>query len=196
MDDLRVVLRDCTPRSLVMVDELGKGTSSRDGAAIAGALLEHLDRAKVSGIFATHLHEILELPLDLKRVQKKRMGLEMTPTGEVTWTYLLEDGECLDSLALETARRYGLPSSLISRAEQLSHSFDVICRPFQTLSSKRGDEHIDVSVEVRVSEENLDSAVKAASMCYKLEGCLFKCHIYHRICFILNFYHYVLSPPP
>jgi hypothetical protein len=76
MDDVRILLRDCTNRSIVMLDEIGKGTSARDGAALAGALLEHLDHIGVSGVFATHLHELFRLPLKLSSgVQKKRMGI-------------------------------------------------------------------------------------------------------------------------
>ena len=63
MDDMRVVLRDSTTRSLVMIDELGRGTS-KDGSALASAILESLDTTYVNGIFATHLHEVTMLPLD------------------------------------------------------------------------------------------------------------------------------------
>jgi DNA mismatch repair ATPase MutS len=174
MDDLRVVLRDCTPRSLVMIDELGKGTSSRDGAAIAGALLEYLDKTNASGIFATHLHEILELPLKLKGVQRKKMGMKMSVSGLVTWTYLLEDGECLDSLALETARRYGLPSALISRAEELSTSFDLLCRPSRSAVLSNYDSQKGLYSEPGKIDKNIDSVVKAASRRYKLEGNQFR----------------------
>ena len=58
---MRALLRDATSNSLVMVDELGRGTSSRDGAAVAGALLESLDELHAAGIFATHLHDLLQL---------------------------------------------------------------------------------------------------------------------------------------
>ena len=129
MDDLRVVLRDCTPRSLVMVDELGRGTSSRDGAAIAGALLEHLDSIGTSGIFSTHLHELFKLPLEVNNVKKKKMGILAQEGGMVRWTYKLEDGECEDSMALLTAKHFGLPNSLLRRAETLSYAFDEIYRP-------------------------------------------------------------------
>jgi hypothetical protein len=75
-DEVRALLRDATSDSLVMVDELGRGTSSRDGAAVAGALLEALDDRRAAGIFATHLHELLELPLQLSpRVSRRRMGV-------------------------------------------------------------------------------------------------------------------------
>jgi DNA mismatch repair ATPase MutS len=82
MDDMRVVLRDCTSRSLVMIDELGKGTSARDGSALAGALLEHLDNKAVYGIFATHLHELFLLPLNLHHVVNKKMGFLEDQTGK------------------------------------------------------------------------------------------------------------------
>jgi len=141
-----------------MVDELGRGTSSRDGAALAGALLEALDQAGVGGIFSTHLHELLDLPLHLSpRVSQRRMGVKWVPSTssahpsssdsfgssrsdssssahegmlfEPEWTYRLEHGTCRDSLALHTGRRCGLGDAVVARAAQLSASFDVLCRP-------------------------------------------------------------------
>ena len=57
----------------------GKGTSARDGSALAGALLEELDARGTSGVFATHLHEVFELPLLLPRTTEKRMRFERDP---------------------------------------------------------------------------------------------------------------------
>jgi hypothetical protein len=85
MDDMRVIMRDCTDRSLVMIDELGKGTSAKDGAALAGALLEYLDKKCVYGVFATHLHELFLLPLDLKHVIDKKMGFTIRPDDSKFW---------------------------------------------------------------------------------------------------------------
>lgn len=106
MDDVRVLLRDCTPNSLVLLDEIGKGTSARDGAALSGALLEALDAIPVTAVFATHLHELFDLPLATRHLQWKRMGMEEEEggSGELRWTYTLEDGRCADSMALHTAR--------------------------------------------------------------------------------------------
>lgn len=151
MDDVRVMLRDCTKKSLVMLDEIGKGTSARDGAALSGALLETLDRIPVSAIFATHLHEMFDLPLHTTRVSYKRMGMKSqgaenatSPTGGKMWTYVLEDGKCTDSMAMTTARAYGIPLEIIERAEELGHIFDQVCR--------------------RGSEELVDDSVAPASM--------------------------------
>lgn len=147
MDDMRVLLRDCSARSLVMVDELGKGTSARDGSALAGALLEELDVRGCSGIFATHLHEVFELPLSLSRVSYKRMGIEQGHgPDDKQWTYKLEDGKCTDSLALHTARQYSIPSSIIKRAEQLASDFDATCRGRSTqqpISTRRPDNQVE-----------------------------------------------------
>ena len=138
MDDMHVVLRDSTSHSLVMVDEIGRGTSSRDGASLAGAILEALSDIGVTGIFSTHLHEVLKLPLQLPRLQLKQMGFEIdkskdrhskteinnNTTQAIKWTYLLQDGICTDSMGLETARVYGLPTNVIRRAAELSGVFD------------------------------------------------------------------------
>jgi DNA mismatch repair ATPase MutS len=61
----------------------GKGTSAKDGSALSGALLEHLDQRRISGIFSTHLHELFRLPLRLKSVTDKKMGFAVDDTGEL-----------------------------------------------------------------------------------------------------------------
>ena len=81
----------------------------------------------VHGIFATHLHEIFQLPLRLNTVRYKRMGLKLDGTSAL-WTYTLEDGFCDDSRALETARAYQLPSGIVERAAELIDIFPNICR--------------------------------------------------------------------
>ena len=121
MGDIAALMRCCGPKSLVFVDELGRGTSPKDGTRLAGAVLEAMAKAGMTGIFATHLHDILELPLEAKdRIFTKRMAIEQTPDGSCEWTYRLEDGVCTDSLALVTAARFGLPDDIIQRAEELA----------------------------------------------------------------------------
>lgn len=120
MGDIAALLRSCGGKSLVFVDELGRGTSPRDGTRLAGAVLEAMTMSGMSGIFATHLHDVLDLPLRSKgRIVKKRMGVHKCHLDGHQWTYRLEDGVCTDSLALLTAARFGLPESVIQRAEAL-----------------------------------------------------------------------------
>ena len=159
----------------------GRGTSSRDGAAVAGALLEELDQRGVTGIFATHLHELLELPLDLSSdVVYRRMGVRWVPapveaevaapdtdaeaeapvaalTSVPDWTYELEDGVCTDSLALHTGRRFGMSRKMLSRAAELASHFDVLCRP--TRSSTQPNAEADVLADrAREDSEALGSS--------------------------------------
>jgi hypothetical protein len=120
MGDIAALMRCCGPRSFVFVDELGRGTSPKDGTRLAGAVLEAMAKAGMSGIFATHLHDMLQLPLEAKeRISTKRMAIERDEDN-YDWTYQLEDGVCTDSLALVTAAQFGLPEEIIRRAEELA----------------------------------------------------------------------------
>jgi hypothetical protein len=123
MGDVSALLRCCGSKSLVFVDELGRGTSPRDGTRLAGAVLEEMARVGMSGIFATHLHDILSLPLQsIDRIQTKRMAIhEHDAAGNdltrYSWTYRIEDGVCTDSMALLTAARFGIPHKVLERAQ-------------------------------------------------------------------------------
>jgi DNA mismatch repair ATPase MutS len=106
---------------------VGKGTSSRDGCGIAGALLEKLDEKQISGIFSTHLHELFKISLNFKHVTYKKMGIDINNiTNELKWSYLLEDGKCTNSMALSTAKDYGIPNEVLERASELIDEFDYI----------------------------------------------------------------------
>mmetsp|Transcript_8180 Transcript_8180/g.15395 ORF Transcript_8180/g.15395 Transcript_8180/m.15395 type:complete len:1426 (-) Transcript_8180:2488-6765(-) len=122
MGDIAALLRACGEKSLVFVDELGRGTSPEDGTSLAGAVLEAMSDAKMNGFFATHLHSILSLPLKegaSKNIAYKRMEV-IEEDDDFRWTYKLEDGICKDSKALKTASQFGIPDSIILRAENFS----------------------------------------------------------------------------
>lgn len=141
MGDIAALLRCCGQKSLVFVDELGRGTAPSDGTRLAGAVLEAMAKAGMSGFFATHLHGILNLPLEEgDRIVKKQMAIqdkeykegdEINDTGLILasdtlgrhhyqWTYRFTDGVCTDSMALVTAAQFGLPEEVLARAEALS----------------------------------------------------------------------------
>lgn len=153
----------------------GKGTSSRDGASIAvsisyityllgvslslltiqGAILEYLDSRGINGIFATHLHEIFQLPLNLKRVVQKRMGFRENDEGQPQWTYKLLDGRCTDSMALQTAQRFGVPFEILTRAKDLALRFDEECRGIR--KQLQPHSHPKVLSEETILEEHQSS---------------------------------------
>lgn len=119
-----------TERSLVFLDELGRGTDVFAGSALAGAILERFDAVGCSGIFSTHLHPVLDLPLRTERVRRCQMEIEsaIDQDGNAIRrpTMRMIDGESRESLAFETARRYQIDEEVVKRAEALLQfvSFD------------------------------------------------------------------------
>ena len=124
MTDVAALIRTCGSKSLVFVDELGRGTSPIDGTSLAAAVLESMADSGMSGIFATHLHGMIDLPFTStaeSRIKKKRMAIhDDSAHSLIEWTYKLEDGICTDSLALITAERFGIPDNILSRATEFS----------------------------------------------------------------------------
>ena len=123
MSDVRDLLAVATSRSLVMVDELGKGTSSSEGAALSAAILEHFGRIGCVGIFASHLFELFELPMKATNLDLLTMEvvIESDEHGRrrVEWTYRLKAGQADSSLALDAARHFDVPDSILDRAHEL-----------------------------------------------------------------------------
>jgi len=124
MMDARTILRDATPCSLVLIDELGRGTEPDAGCALGASVLESLDEIGTHGIFSTHLHRMLDLPLKLERTQKMCMEIEQEPSivaGEMklkpTWRMI--QGECRESLAFEVAQSEGVPLDVVERSKEL-----------------------------------------------------------------------------
>ncbi|CAI9118019.1 OLC1v1019520C1 [Oldenlandia corymbosa var. corymbosa] len=118
MSELRSIVAGATSKSLVLIDEICRGTETAKGTCIAGSIVETLDAIGCLGIVSTHLHGIFDLPLKTKNVVYKAMGSESVD-GQTIPTWKLIDGICKESLAFETARREGIPENLIQRAEEL-----------------------------------------------------------------------------
>lgn len=120
MLEIKSMLSSCSARSLIMVDELGRGTEASHGTAIGGAVVEALDECGARGIFATHLHGILDLPLRVSPyTQRARMETAHTEDGILRPTWRMIPGECRESLALQTALDCGIPRSVVARANVL-----------------------------------------------------------------------------
>ncbi|XP_045807854.1 DNA mismatch repair protein MSH1, mitochondrial [Trifolium pratense] len=118
MSELRSIIAGTTKKSLVLVDEICRGTETAKGTCIAGSIIETLDRIGCLGIVSTHLHGIFTLPLNLKNTVHKAMGTACID-GQTKPTWKLTDGICKESLAFETAKREGVPEIIIKRAEDL-----------------------------------------------------------------------------
>ncbi len=120
------ILHQATPRSLVILDEVGRGTSTFDGMAIARAVVEFLHNRRELGartLFATHYHELTALADVLPRVRNAHVAVH-DEGGEVVFEHRIVPGPSDRSYGIHVARLAGLPAAVVSRAEHLLAEFE------------------------------------------------------------------------
>lgn len=119
MSETSAILHTATARSLVLLDEIGRGTSTYDGVSIAWSVSEHLhDAVACKTIFATHYHELTQLANELSSV--RNMTVAVREVGdEVLFLHRLIDGGADRSYGIEVGRLAGLPASVIARAKEV-----------------------------------------------------------------------------
>ena len=121
MTETAAILHSATPRSLVLLDEIGRGTATFDGLSIAWAVAEYLHDSPehaAKTLFATHYHELTELAERLPGAQ----NYQITATereGEVVFLHLLERGRASKSYGIEVARLAGLPPNVLTNAREV-----------------------------------------------------------------------------
>jgi DNA mismatch repair protein MutS len=119
MTETAAILHNATPRSLVLLDEIGRGTSTFDGLSIAWAVAEHLHNSpehSAKTLFATHYHELTELAESLPGAR----NYQITATekdGDVVFLHKLEPGKASKSYGIAVAKLAGLPAKVIERAK-------------------------------------------------------------------------------
>ncbi|WP_321508279.1 DNA mismatch repair protein MutS [uncultured Methanoregula sp.] len=121
MLELANILNNITPRSLVILDEIGRGTSTADGSSIAKAVLEFLHGKTASGpktLFATHFHELIAMEENLKRVKNYHFAVRETKE-DVVFLRKLIPGATDKSYGIHVARLAGIPKKVTDRAEVL-----------------------------------------------------------------------------
>lgn len=116
MSETSAILHNATARSLVLLDEIGRGTSTYDGVAIAWAVTEHLhDRVGCKTMFATHYHELMQLPETLEHARNLNVAVRETG-GTVVFLHRLEPGGTDRSYGIHVAELAGLPADVVERA--------------------------------------------------------------------------------
>jgi len=119
MSEVAAILNHATPSSLVLLDEVGRGTATFDGLSIAWAVVEHLQKhTRARTLFATHYHELTELADLLPAVQNVHVSVKETPS-EIIFLRRVEPGSADKSYGIEVARLAGLPRSVIERAREV-----------------------------------------------------------------------------
>ena len=119
MTETAAILNTATSRSLVLLDEMGRGTATYDGLSLAWATVEHLhDAVGARTLFATHYHELTLLADRLARLKNVRVTVRET-AGGIVFLHTVEAGAANKSYGIEVARLAGLPGAVIERARQV-----------------------------------------------------------------------------
>ncbi|MCP4911848.1 MAG: DNA mismatch repair protein MutS [Oligoflexia bacterium] len=119
MAETAEIVRHATEKSLIILDEVGRGTSTYDGVSIAWSLVEHLcEKTKATTLFATHYHELIELAQDLPGA--KNLTVETTnQNGEVQFLYRLIETGASQSFGIHVAKLAGLPNEILNRSQEI-----------------------------------------------------------------------------
>ena len=126
MSEVAEILDHATARSLLILDEIGRGTSTFDGMAIARAVVEYVTDKKRLGaktLFATHYHELTELEQEVGGVKNYNIAVKKR-SGEIVFLRKIIPGAADDSYGVEVAKLAGLPARVITRARQLLHDWE------------------------------------------------------------------------
>ncbi len=124
MVETAAILNQATARSLVILDEIGRGTATFDGLSIAWAVVEHLHEVnRCRGLFATHFHELTALAAKLDHLVCRTMRVKEWQ-GDVVFLHEVADGAADRSYGVHVARLAGLPAPVLARAEEVLHHLE------------------------------------------------------------------------
>ena len=126
MNEASNILNNVSPRSLVLFDELGRGTSTYDGISIAWAIVEYIHehpRAKARTLFATHYHELNEMEKSFNRIKNYNVSVKEVDN-KVLFLRKLERGGSEHSFGIHVAKMAGMPKSIVKRANDILHQLE------------------------------------------------------------------------
>lgn len=146
MNEAANILNNISERSLVLFDELGRGTSTYDGISIAWAIVEHIHehgRARAKTLFATHYHELNEMERTYKRIANYNVSVKEVDN-KVIFLRKLVRGGSEHSFGIHVAKLAGMPQSIVKRADQILKQMEKenrqngIAKPTAEIASSRG----------------------------------------------------------
>ena len=160
MNEAADILNNLSPRSLVLFDELGRGTSTYDGISIAWAIVEHIHehpKAKARTLFATHYHELNEMEKSFKRIKNYNVSVKEIDN-KVIFLRKLERGGSEHSFGIHVAKMAGMPKSIVKRANDILKQLETDNRQ-QGISSKPMVEVVETRGGMQLSFFQLDDPV-------------------------------------
>ncbi len=144
MNEAANIMNNLSSHSLVLFDELGRGTSTYDGISIAWAIVEYIHentRAKARTLFATHYHELNEMEKSFSRIRNYNVTVKEVDN-RVIFLRKLVRGGCEHSFGIHVARMSGMPKSIVKRADDILHELEksnqgISAKPMKELGDNR-----------------------------------------------------------
>lgn len=187
MSEVASILKSATPKSLLILDEIGRGTSTFDGMSIARAVLEYIaDKKKLGAktMFATHYHELTDLEKDLPNVKNYNIAVKKRGD-EITFLRRIVPGGTDDSFGIEVSKLSGIPTSIINRAHAIlqeleeQHPNQVSPRPSGVKRSRILEEEAQqltlapltspAEEKLKSVDENTLTPIEALNLIYELK---------------------------
>jgi len=163
------ILHQATASSLVILDEVGRGTATFDGLSLAWAIVEHLhEHTRPKTIFATHYHELTELATMLSRVVNRTMAVREWQD-KIVFLRRVKPGSSDKSYGLHVARLAGIPSSVIDRASQVlqnleAYEYDLSGKPRLAKGVEAGEGQVDQMMLFAPAEEVVASVLREVDL--------------------------------
>lgn len=148
MSEVSNILNNATANSLLILDEIGRGTSTYDGLSIAWSVVEYITKKiKAKTLFATHYHELSELESKLKSVKNYRILIKETDD-KIIFLRKIAEGSVDRSYGIQVANLAGLPLEVVTRAKEILHQLDEsdINKPFAKRKKERITDNFQVSM--------------------------------------------------
>ncbi|MFX0019908.1 MAG: DNA mismatch repair protein MutS, partial [Candidatus Hermodarchaeota archaeon] len=136
MTETAKILHYATPRSLIIIDELGRGTSTSDGQSIAMATLEKLHELKAKTLFSTHYHQLTEI--NLPRIKNYHLDIIENEDGSINFVRKLKSGSTDKSYGINVAKLAGIPDDVIIRAFEILDQIEEK-DPFRAMVKENGN---------------------------------------------------------
>lgn len=186
MNEVAYILKNATKRSLIIYDEIGRGTSTYDGMSIARAVAEytHSDKIGAKTLFATHYHELTVLEDEFEGIVNYNIAAKKRDD-TITFLRKIVKGSTDDSYGIEVAKLAGLPSSVIKRAKQILASIeasqpekvkvkDVSSREdtFDLLDQMQNNINEEIADRIKALDINTLTPIEAIGILYELKKTL------------------------
>ena len=164
MMEANQALRHATPNSLILFDELGRGTATYDGMALAQAIIEYIHKnVKAKTLFSTHYHELTVLEETLPQLKNVHVGA-VEQNGEVVFLHKLMDGPADKSYGIHVAKIAGMPTDLLSRAATILSALEADTPVQKNVEVAEENEQLSLFSEVSTAELGVVDSIKKANL--------------------------------